>query len=287
MKGLTRNEQKQYNGSRLTAHGSRPIYDPSHNHLSHFLKLFALTVAFCLASFAASWAGTVTLSGSENYTANNGDTLTGSTTGTVTITDGATITLSGATITGGILCAGNATIILGGANTVTGATFKAGIEVGGSGTTLTIKGEGSLTATGDDQSAGIGLSRAWDVDATGGDIVIEGGNITANGSSKWGAGIGTGVVYGASNGKTARLGNITIKGGSVKATGGTDAYGIGTGYSYPNCTNETGTITIYDDVDIVDASSITDSVTYMHDEENVTANAGEYFSISRTTRARS
>ena len=242
-------------------------------------SILIFSLAFCLLLSGVSWAETVTLSGSENYTANDGDTLTGSTTGTVTITNNATITLSGAAITGGILCAGNATIILDGENTVTGSTFKAGIEVGGSGTTLTIKGDGSLTATGDDQSAGIGLSRAWDVDATGGDIVIEGGNITANGSSKWGAGIGTGVVYGASNGKTARLGNITIKGGNVKATGGTDAYGIGTGHSYSNCTNEIGTITIYDDVDIVDASSITESVTYMHDEDNVTANAGDYFNI--------
>ena len=61
MKGLTRNEQKQYNGSRLTAHGSRPIYDSSHNHFSHFLKLFALAVVLCLLSFGTSWAENITV----------------------------------------------------------------------------------------------------------------------------------------------------------------------------------------------------------------------------------
>ena len=66
----------------------------------------------------------------------------------------------------------------------------------------------------------------------------------------------------------------------MKASGGSDSHGIGTGHSYYNCTNETGTITIYDGVDVVDASSITDSVTYMHGEENVTANASDYFTIT-------
>ncbi len=156
----------------------------------------------------------------------------------------------------------------------------AGIQVGGENTTLTIKGEGSLTATGGDQSAGVGLSRAWDVDSYGGNIIIEGGNITAKGNSEWGAGSGTGVIYGGKEAKTARLGDITIKGGKVKASGGSDSYGIGTGYKYSNCTNETEAITIYDDIDMVDASSIAGPVTYMHGEENVTANASDYFTIT-------
>ena len=200
------------NDSRLTT-----SHDSSHNHLSYFLKHIALIIAFCLVSYGTASAGTVTLPSSENYTANNGDTLTGSTTGTVTITSGATITLSGATIGGGIICAGNATIILEGVNSVTGLNDMAGIQVGGSNTTLTIKGEGSLTATGGNLSAGIGLSRAWTVDASGGNIIIEGGNITANGGTQYGAGIGTGVCYGGDNEKTASLGYITIKGGKVKA----------------------------------------------------------------------
>ena len=228
-----------------------------------------------------------TLSGSESYTAQDGDVLTGSTSGTVTIADGASITLSDVAITGGIVCNGTATIALVGTNSVTGATQKAGIQIGGSGTTLTIRGNGSLTANGQQHSAGIGLSRAWNPDGNviGGDIVIEGGNITANGNSQWGAGIGTGVIYGNGSAKTARIGNITIKGGSVKATGGTDANGIGTGYTYSGCTNAIGTVTIYDGINMVDASSIKDfaSVVYKHvdgeTETDVTASKTDYFAI--------
>ncbi|MBQ7990071.1 MAG: InlB B-repeat-containing protein, partial [Oscillospiraceae bacterium] len=217
----------------------------------------------------------------------DGDMLTGSIRHTVTIVDGASITLNNATITGGIVCEGSATITLVGTNSVSGPTFKAGIQIGGSGTTLTIKGNGSLTANGYDQSAGIGLSRAWNPasDVIGGDIVIEGGNITANGGSQWGAGIGTGVIFGNGSAKTARIGNITIKGGTVKATGGTSADGIGTGYAYSGCTNAIGTVTIYDGINLVDASSIKDfgSVVYMHGENDITANASDYFAINGST----
>jgi len=152
------------------------------------------------------------LSGSESYTAQNGDVLTGSTSGRVTIPDGASITFSDAEIGGGIVCEGSATITLVGTNSVSGATYTAGIQIGGSGTTLTIKGNGSLTANGGSQSAEIGLSRAWDPanDVIGGDIVIESGTITANGGSQWGASIGTGVIYGNGSAKTARIGNITM-----------------------------------------------------------------------------
>ena len=223
-----------------------------------------------------------TLSGSESYTAQDGDVLTGSTSGTVTIANNAKITLSDITITGGIVCSGTAEITLVGTNSVTGATNMAGIQVGGSGTTLAIKGNGSLTANGGNQSAGIGLSRAWKVDATGGDIVIEGGTITANGSvnGQWGAGIGTGVIYG---GKTARLGDITIKGGTVTANGGSSANGIGTGYCYSGNTNEIGRVIIYDGINKVEASSISKSITYMHGENDITANASDYFAINGST----
>ena len=236
-----------------------------------------------------------TLSGSESYTANDGDVLTGSTSGTVTIAKNAKITLSDVTITGGVVCAGTAEITLVGTNSVTGFSkfdpninayrYTAGIQVGGSGTTLTIKGNGSLTANGALHSAGIGLSRAWDVDATGGHILIEGGNITATGNGK-GAGIGTGACWGNTSDKTATLGNITIKGGTVRAIGGTDngnGIGIGKGHAYSYGHAVVGTITIYDGIDMVDASSISESVTYMHvdneTETNVTASASTYFTI--------
>ena len=223
-----------------------------------------------------------TLSGSDNYTAQDGDVLTGSTSGTVTIANNAKITLSDVTITGGIVCKGTADITLVGTNSVTGASLKAGIQVGGSGTTLTIKGNGSLTANGGSQSAGIGLSRAWDVDAMGGDIVIEGGNITATGDN-FGAGIGTGVSYGNGTDNTATIGNITIKGGTVKAIGGTNQFtpgsGIGKGGAYSNGHAVIGTITIYDDIDMVDASSISESIVYMHETTDVTESKADYFTI--------
>ncbi|MBR4829653.1 MAG: InlB B-repeat-containing protein, partial [Muribaculaceae bacterium] len=234
-----------------------------------------------------------TLSGSESYTANDGDVLTGSTSGTVTIPTGASITLSDVTISGGIVCNGTATITLVGTNSVTGFSrfdsninayrYTAGIQVGGSGTTLTIKGNGSLTANGALHSAGIGLSRAWDVDATGGHILIEGGNITATGNGK-GAGIGTGACFGDTSDKTATLGNITIKGGTVRAIGGTDnGNGIGKGHAYSYGHAVVGTITIYDGINLVDASSISESVTYMHveneTETNVTESKADYFTI--------
>ncbi len=244
----------------------------------------AMLLLVMMLTATTAWATDKTLSGSDSYTAQDGDVLTGTTSGTVTIANNAKITLSDVTITGGIVCESSAEITLVGMNSVTGASQKAGIQVGGLGTTLTIKGNGSLTANGGNQSAGIGLSRAWGVNATGGDILIEGGNITANGSvnGQWGAGIGTGVIYGNGSAKTAQIGNITIKGGSVKATGGSEANGIGTGYTYGGCTNTIGTVTIYVGIDKVDASSIRDfgSVVYKHDETDVTANKSDYFTIT-------
>ena len=156
----------------------------------------------------------VTLSGNMSYTAQNGDVLTGSTSGTVTIADGASITLSDVTINGGIICKGTATIILVGENNVTGLSDMPGIQVGDKGTTLTIKGNGSLAANG-------GYS---------------------------GAGIGTGYVYDG----TAKL----------------------------------GTLTIYDDIDLVEAfttvpaGGIGCNIVYMHGETNVTENASDYFIIN-------
>ena len=226
-----------------------------------------------------------TLSGSDNYTANNGAVLTGSTSGTVTIAADAKITLSDVTITGGIVCEGSATITIVGTNSVTGINYKsAGIQIGGSGTTLTIKGNGSLAANGGYWSAGIGLSAIFNYDSSvsSGDIVIEGGTITAIGGNQ-GAGIGTGIIKNTNNDNSTsvQFGNVTIKGGTVTATDGGSGDGIGKGYSYPGPTITIGTVTIYDAIDKVDASSIKDfaSVVYMHGESNVTDSKTDYFTI--------
>ncbi|SNU05007.1 hypothetical protein SAMN06297422_102119, partial [Lachnospiraceae bacterium] len=226
---------------------------------------------------------TITLSGSESYTAQDGNVMTGSTSGTVTIANNAKITLSDVTINGGIVCEGSATITLVGTNNVTGADQKAGIQIGGSGTTLTIKGDGSLTANGGYWSAGIGLSAIFNYDnnVSSGDIIIEGGTITAIGGNK-GAGIGTGIIKNTNNDNSTsvQFGNVTIKGGTVTATDGGSGDGIGKGYSYPGPSITFGIVTIYDGINMVDASSISESVTYMHDETDVTANASNYFTIT-------
>ena len=288
----------------------------------------------------------VTLSDDMSYTAQDGDVLRGSTNGTVFIKDDASITLSDVTINGGIVCEGTATILLVGTNSVTGLSGKAGIQVGGSGTTLTIRGNGALTAKGGNGGAGIGTGYVYDETVTFGDITIEGGIITANGRDS-GAGIGTGFVWvggsvtlgnitikggritakGGSNGagigmgyvysgivtldniiieggsitakggddgagigtggvdesRTVTLGDITIKGGSITANGGRMGAGIGTGFVW-NGSATLGTLTIYDDIDRVDAtgngkSGIECSIVYKHGESNVTENASYYFNI--------
>lgn len=190
-------------------------------------------------------ASVVSLEGvSEGETINvsNGQTITGAltddegylTSATITIEDGAIVTLKDVVINqdgdvsgsgSGITCAGNATIILEGTNTVKGFD-RSGIEVK-SGKTLTILGTGELNASGYNTFSGIGGE---------GNIVINGGNITATGGSNGGAGIG-----GAYNGT---CGNITISGGTITATGGKKAAGIGGGYlaSCGNITISGGTI---------------------------------------------
>ena len=166
-----------------------------------------------------------------DYTAKNGETLTGTLDAKVqiSIAAGATVTLDDVTINGewaGITCEGDATIILkdGTTNTVKGFSAEyPGIYVP-SGNTLTIKGEkegtGSLNASSNGNGAGIGGGYGNSINC--GNIVIEGGDITATGSS-YAAGIGS-----ASN---TSCGDITISGGTITANGGEYAAGIGTGYT--------------------------------------------------------
>lgn len=145
----------------------------------------------------------------------------------VTIADGATVTFSGVNITSinnsssnrwaGISCLGDATIILSGENAVKGGYHSAGIFVP-AGKTLTIRGDGSLTATGQSYAAGIGSGEEENC----GNIVIEGGTIAATGEVS-AAGIGCGNY--------ASCGDITITGGTITATAGTSASAIGCGVS--------------------------------------------------------
>ena len=137
---------------------------------------------------------------------------------TITIGSGETFTLSWTTIsvTSGpaILCNGNATIVLDGTNTVTTtAEGYPAIQAGLSGTTLTIQGSGSVTATGGQYGAGIGGRYDSSSDFICGNIVINSGTVKATGG-QYAAGIGSG-----SFGKFA---SITITDGisSVKARRG-------------------------------------------------------------------
>ena len=180
--------------------------------------------------------GTIQLvkGGYTNYNYNY--ELTGSVNSTVMVPPGGTLRLNGATISTtsgpGIQCEGDATIILTGSNSATNSAKGQPAIFIAPGKTLTIQGEGSLTAesTGDG-AAGIGGGWQGGYSFAGidcGNIVIESGTITATGK---GAGIGSG--------DHGTCGTITINGGTVTAMGDTYAAGIGSG-GEGSC----GTITI-------------------------------------------
>lgn len=180
---------------------------------------------------------------SHNIYIPDGATLSSSGVGissTVTIGSGETFTLSWTTLSvtsgPGIQCSGNATIILDGTNTVTttAENFPA-ILAGGSGTTLTIQGSGSVTATGGKYGAGIGSGSSESNYRTCGNIVIESGTVAATGGEA-AAGIGSG--------SQGICGDITISGGTITATGGTYGAGIGSGCGDNNTASTCGAITI-------------------------------------------
>ena len=173
----------------------------------------------------------------------NGDVVTGTLSGNkkITIAPGATVTLKNATITSlanadnvdyaGITPLGNATILLVGTNTVKGGHEDyPGIYVPAD-HTLTINGTGSLNASSNGNSCGIGGGFYIGC----GNIIINGGTVTATGGNN-SAGIGSGF---------SACGNITITGGTVTAIGGEDAPGIGSGYDATcgNITINGGTVT--------------------------------------------
>ena len=214
----------------------------------------------------------------------NGDVLTGTLDGAtqkykVSIAAGATVTLRNATINGvhtddshelwaGLTCLGDATIILEGTNAVQNFNRDyPGIQPGPTGTTLTIRGSGQLTATGRSSGAGIGTK---DGGGSCGNIRIEGGNVTANGGNN-SAGIGSsynstcgditicgsasvtatggyyngaGIGSGYGDDGTSQCGKIEISGSAqVTATGGGNGAGIGSGHGYDG-TSQCGNIEI-------------------------------------------
>ena len=144
----------------------------------------------------------------------------------------ADITLAGVNISAGEWLAafevadsssGNVTVTLaeGTKNVLTSGRNRAGLQKNDNAGTLTIRGEGSLTATGGDAGAGIGGGYGGLGNSIG-NIIIKGGTVTATGNDG-GAGIGGGQ-RGSANG-------ITIEGGTVIATGSGNGAGIGGGQS--------------------------------------------------------
>ena len=203
--------------------------------------LAAITAAIGIATgaFAVNLSNVTTA-----QTFPDGTLLTGTLSSQVklSIADGATVTLSNATIHGkhtsdlgehgirtntwaGLTCLGNATIILKGDNSISGfCRDYPGIYVP-TNKTLTISGgdddylyvySGS-DDDGKDYGAGIGGVKGKNC----GNIVIEGGNIYAQ-AGEAAAGIGGTPM--------ASCGNIEIRGGNITAHGGKNAAGIGSGY---------------------------------------------------------
>ncbi len=167
------------------------------------------------------------------YTANNREILTGTLGAQVkiSIADGATVILRDVHIEGnnwritkwaGLTCAGDTTLILEGTNFVKSFHYDyPGIYVP-EGKTLTIMGDGALTASGKVRSEGIGSAGIGAGSLSCGNIVIKSGTIDAIGGEH-AAGIG--------GGHRNRCGNITITGGNVTATKGSSAeHSIGAGY---------------------------------------------------------
>lgn len=164
----------------------------------------------------------------DDVTLRDGDTATGemTTEHTLYIADGATVTLSGASVTGSdngaIRCLGDATILL-----ADGTENEAKAKEYGSfsavhwpdGKTLTISGgtagTGTLIA---DASSAFGAGIGGGAGHPCGDLSITGGVITATGDYQ-SAGIGA-----ASQG---HCGKITISGGNVTATSKAEGAGIG------------------------------------------------------------
>ena len=193
----------------------------------------------------------------------------------ITIPNGYHVAFNGVNTNRTVICSGDATIYLtdGSVNDVTvTAAGDAGIRAGGAGTTLTInaetEGTGQLIAKSSLFCAGIGTGTSTTSDLQCGDITINGGTVTATGSSG-GAGIGTGT----SASSNQICGNITIGTGitSVKATrGGSISSSIGEGSKSSTASQSCGKIK-FGTAQVFDGSSWDASINF-----NVDGNYGPF-----------
>lgn len=206
-------------------------------------KLIATIVVAVCAAFTASAA--VNLRNlTKNTVVKDGAVIKGTLNNAnvrVSIADGATVTIADIEIQktdkacAGLTCKGDATIILEGENKISacGDGFP-GIFVP-AGHTLTIKGFGKLDVNGEGYAAGIGGGENLDC----GNIIIDGGTITASGGMSYGGSQevvnGNLVIHvgmpgagpGIGSGRNAKCGNIFFKRGNVTATGTERNPGIG------------------------------------------------------------
>lgn len=212
------------------------------------ISLSLLLAFLCVAGVWAETLGgfTVTSSNGRGYSYDNrGGVLTVSS-GEVTVSNnrstadrikltGGKLILNGVTISTGngapIEVSGTATINLanGKTNTLTSTSASyAGIYVPST-SQVTFTGGGTLTAksqtTSTASSTGIGGQQASNAYSCGTIIFDLTGTITATGGNR-AAGIGTCM---SSSGRTAIAGTIQVKNGTINATGGNNAGGIGTG----------------------------------------------------------
>ena len=181
-----------------------------------------------------------------NYTASNGETLTGTLEANVkiSIADGATVTLNNVTINGTNDSNWAGITCLGDATIIlSGTNSVKGFYEEYPGIYVpenkTVTIKGSGSLTASSNDWAAGIGGGWEINC--GNIEIQGGTITATGG-EGAAGIGSG-------GNGASCGTITISGGTVTATGGDAAAGIGSG-TKSSC----GTITITSGVTHVTAT---------------------------------
>lgn len=191
-----------------------------------------------LMAVTGAWAAAKTIDLSnvtEATTANNGDVLTGKLGENVqiSIADGAEVTLDNVTINGSNSDYYWAGITCKGDATITltGDNFVKGFHQYYPGIHIaagkTLRIKGYGSLTASSNGAGAGIGSGWYIPACG-NIVIEGGTIIATGGDN-----AAGIGGGNSNGDAPMCGNISISGGNITATGGMSAAGIGAGCDGP------------------------------------------------------
>ena len=191
------------------------------------------TAGWYVVNGAVTIAGPITVSGDVNLILTDGCDLTAAKGIVVTTSNSLTIyAQSGGT----------------GTLTATGTVHvqDASAGIGGSATSfdsgsITIHGGVINAVSGEGYYAGAGIGGGSNINGNGGtgnNITIYGGSVTAESRSSAGGGAGIGGGAGGYNGGA---GNITIRGGIVRATGGYSGAGIGGGMSKQS---GNGTVTI-------------------------------------------